>query len=117
MCRPEGVIWQILPDPQCPLVGEAVPESQVDQLLVDLHGNDAILEDGGNVVDGKTVFLVPESAEEYEHSMQVFPTAPSPTITSLTATASIKVYRDLLYTHPQEHIHKPDVPFSSQIPC
>lgn len=64
-----------------------VPEGEVDDGLVDLDGGGGVVEDGGHVLGGELVLGVAGCGQQYVVRMQVLPTTPSPTITSLIGMA------------------------------
>ena len=66
----------------------SIPESKVNHPSVDLDSGCVIVENGGYILSGKLVLRVTRWLMAYLMRIQVFPTAPSPTTTSLIAVGS-----------------------------
>lgn len=65
-----------------------VPKSQVYHATINLDGGGIVVENGRNVLSWKLILGVAELMCFYLMRMQVFPTAPSPTTTSLIEVGS-----------------------------
>ena len=81
-----------IPGRQCPWVRNEVPEAEVDDLAVDFDGGGEVVEDCWLVVLGEFVLDKAGLGGSYLTRMQVFPMAPSPTMTNLTETGYFSIY-------------------------
>ena len=78
-----------LPVQPCPYITKYLPQAQVHLLSLYHRLPGSVLKDGWSVVSIKVPLSIPAFNTIYLTMTQVFPMAPSPTITILTPTASI----------------------------
>ena len=66
----------------------SIPETQVDHLAVNFDGDGIVVKDGGDIFSWEFVLRVADCGDGYLIRTQVFPTAPSPTMTNLIDVGS-----------------------------
>ncbi len=97
---------------QCPLMGDGLPEGEVDDGLIDFDGGSGVIEYSGDVFGGEGVVGIAAWGGVYVESRQVFPTTPSPTITNFKLIGSITFTFN--YNHTIQHPRIGSLPFSLQ---
>ncbi len=73
------------------LLAGSVPKPQIDHLSVELDGGGIVIEHSGHIFGGELVLGIATLSHIYDIRMQVLPTAPSPTTTSLIAKGSYDI--------------------------
>ena len=78
-----------------------IPQSKVDDFVVNFESGGEVVEDGGFVLFGELIFGIAVCEGCYLTRMQVLPMAPSPTMTSLTGIGSdyIAIYTATIAVH------------------
>lgn len=73
------------------MIGRGVPESEVDDLAVDLDRGGEVVKHSRFIIFRELVFYETESKQNYLTRMHVLPMAPSPTMTHFIGTGSLSM--------------------------